>query len=90
MISGGVNIYPAEVEAALQQLTGVADCAVFGIPDEEFGEALAATVELLPGYSRSGAEIREALADLQGATHRRDHAFIATRSLGEDSQAAPA
>jgi acyl-CoA synthetase (AMP-forming)/AMP-acid ligase II len=37
VISGGVNIYPAERENALIGLTGVRDCAVFGIPDEEFG-----------------------------------------------------
>jgi long-chain acyl-CoA synthetase len=45
VISGGVNIYPAEIEACLGSLEGVRDCAVFGIPDEEFGEALAAHVE---------------------------------------------
>ncbi len=45
VISGGVNIYPAEIEASLITMPGVKDCAVFGIPDEEFGEALAAYVE---------------------------------------------
>jgi long-chain acyl-CoA synthetase len=45
VISGGVNIYPAEIEACLLSLDGVRDCAVFGIPDDEFGEALAAHVE---------------------------------------------
>jgi long-chain acyl-CoA synthetase len=45
VISGGVNIYPAEVEACLYALPGVRDCAVFGIPDDEFGEVLAAHVE---------------------------------------------
>jgi long-chain acyl-CoA synthetase len=44
-ISGGVNIYPAEIEATLMLMPGVADCAVFGIPDAEFGEALAAVVQ---------------------------------------------
>ena len=38
IISGGVNIYPAEIEAELLALEGVRDCAVFGIPDDEFGE----------------------------------------------------
>ena len=38
IISGGVNIYPAEIESVLIQMPGVRDCAVFGIPDEEFGE----------------------------------------------------
>jgi len=46
VISGGVNIYPAEIEACLLSLGGVRDCAVFGIPDEEFGESLAAHIEL--------------------------------------------
>ncbi|MGE4059583.1 MAG: AMP-binding protein, partial [Sphingomonadales bacterium] len=45
VISGGVNIYPAEVEAVLITMPGVKDCAVFGIPDAEFGESLCAYVE---------------------------------------------
>jgi long-chain acyl-CoA synthetase len=45
VISGGVNIYPAEIEQALLGLAGVEDCAVFGIPDDEYGEALAAAVQ---------------------------------------------
>ena len=49
VISGGVNIYPAEIEAVLMTLPGIADCAVFGIPDEEFGEALAAAVQRVAG-----------------------------------------
>mgnify|MGYP002265653888 CR=1 FL=1 len=46
VISGGVNIYPAEIEAVLIGMPGIKDCAVFGIPDEEFGESLSAHVEL--------------------------------------------
>ena len=42
VISGGVNIYPAEIESVLMTMPGVADCALFGIPDAEFGESLAA------------------------------------------------
>jgi long-chain acyl-CoA synthetase len=49
VISGGVNIYPAEIEAVLMTMPGLADCAVFGIPDAEFGEALAAAVQPQPG-----------------------------------------
>ncbi len=44
VISGGVNIYPAEIEAALTQMPGVEDSAVFGIPDGEYGEKLLAVV----------------------------------------------
>ena len=50
IISGGVNIYPAEVEAALNAHPAVADVAVFGIPDEEWGEQVKAVVELTDGY----------------------------------------
>jgi len=49
VISGGVNIYPAEIEAVLHGAPGVQDCAVFGIPDPEFGEKLMAIVEPLEG-----------------------------------------
>ena len=46
IISGGVNIYPAEIEAILVLHPAVRDCAVFGIPDAEFGEQVAAAVEI--------------------------------------------
>jgi long-chain acyl-CoA synthetase len=59
VISGGVNIYPAEIEACLLSLPGVRDCAVFGIPDDEFGEALAAHVEPHDGARLSAEEVRE-------------------------------
>jgi long-chain acyl-CoA synthetase len=59
VISGGVNIYPAEIEACLLSLEGVRDCAVFGIPDDEFGEALAAHLELDSGAQLSAEEVRE-------------------------------
>jgi long-chain acyl-CoA synthetase len=61
VISGGVNIYPAEIEAALHAVHGVHDCAVFGIPDDEFGEALMAVVEAQPGVTLDIAEIRAQL-----------------------------
>ena len=48
VISGGVNIYPAEIENALIGMAGVRDCAVFGIPDDEFGERLFACIEPEP------------------------------------------
>jgi long-chain acyl-CoA synthetase len=59
VISGGVNIYPAEIEACLLGLDGVRDCAVFGIPDDEFGEALAAHVELDEGAALGADEVRD-------------------------------
>jgi long-chain acyl-CoA synthetase len=56
IISGGVNIYPAEIEAVLVQHPAVADAAVFGIPDDEWGEQVKAAVELVPG-AVAGAEL---------------------------------
>jgi long-chain acyl-CoA synthetase len=44
VISGGVNIYPTEIEAALLTIAAVQDCAVIGIPDPEYGEAVFAIV----------------------------------------------
>jgi long-chain acyl-CoA synthetase len=58
VISGGVNIYPAEVEAVLLAMPGVADCAVFGIPDAEFGEALCAYVQPQPGAALDSGAVR--------------------------------
>lgn len=58
VISGGVNIYPVEIEGVLQTLPGVADCAVFGIPDDEFGEALAAAVQLQPGATLDAVSVQ--------------------------------
>jgi long-chain acyl-CoA synthetase len=45
IVSGGVNIYPAEIEAALIAYPGVKDCAVFGIADDEFGESVYACIQ---------------------------------------------
>ena len=58
VISGGVNIYPAEIEAALVTMPGVADGAVFGVPDEEFGEALVAAVQPVPGAELDAARVQ--------------------------------
>jgi long-chain acyl-CoA synthetase len=56
IISGGVNIYPAEIEAVLIQHEDVADCAVFGIPHDDWGEEVKAAVELVPGVQADDAE----------------------------------
>ena len=65
-ISGGENVYPAEVEDALLSLEGIADAAVLGVPDERWGEVGAAFVVLEPGVALSGDEViaacRERLA----------------------------
>jgi long-chain acyl-CoA synthetase len=63
IISGGVNIYPAEIEAALLDAAGVADCAVFGIPNEEFGEQVHAVVQPAAGGRPSEDELRAFLRE---------------------------
>jgi long-chain acyl-CoA synthetase len=49
IIFGGTNIYPAEIETELMKLPGVADCAVFGIPDDDYGEQVCAFVQPAAG-----------------------------------------
>ncbi len=59
IISGGVNIYPAEIEAAIFSHDAIQDVAVIGIPNAEFGEEVKAFVELKPNRSVSEAELIE-------------------------------
>jgi len=61
VVSGGVNIYPAEIEHALLALPEVLDCAVFGVPDAEFGERLHAVVQPAPGAAPVAAALCAAL-----------------------------
>ena len=51
IISGGFNVYPGEVEQVIWTHPSVQDCAVIGIPDEKWGEAVTAVIELKPGAS---------------------------------------
>jgi len=67
VISGGVNIYPAEIEAAILSMPKVADCVVFGIPDAEFGEALAALIEPHVGQDIAPTEVLAHLRPLLAA-----------------------
>jgi acyl-CoA synthetase (AMP-forming)/AMP-acid ligase II len=57
IVSGGENVYPAEVENAILGCPGVADAAVIGVPDERWGEAVKAIVVAKPGESPSPADI---------------------------------
>jgi long-chain acyl-CoA synthetase len=60
IISGGVNIYPAEIEAVLAAHPAVQDVAVIGVPHAEFGEEVKAIIQVVPGQACSLA-LREAL-----------------------------
>jgi fatty-acyl-CoA synthase/long-chain acyl-CoA synthetase len=57
IISGGMNIYPAEIESALDQHPDIDDVAVFGIPSEEWGESVHAVVVVRPGASLSADDV---------------------------------
>jgi len=57
IVSGGENIYPAEVENALHHHRAVRDCAVIGVPDARWGEAVKAIVVLKPGEQASGPDL---------------------------------
>jgi acyl-CoA synthetase (AMP-forming)/AMP-acid ligase II len=67
IISGGVNIYPAEIEDALHRHPAIEDVAVFGVPDSEWGERVHAAVQLRPGATLTEREVidfcRARLAD---------------------------
>jgi long-chain acyl-CoA synthetase len=70
IISGGANIYPAEIEAEIIMHPKVADVAVFGIPDEDWGEQVKAVVEPAAGVA-AGPELEaEILAALEGRLAR--------------------
>ncbi len=62
IISGGVNIYPQEIEDVLLRHDAVADCAVIGVPNAEFGEEVKACVRLHPGYTPDAALEGELIA----------------------------
>jgi acyl-CoA synthetase (AMP-forming)/AMP-acid ligase II len=57
IISGGFNVYPSQVEQVIWGHPAVQDCAVIGVPDDKWGEAVKAVIELNPGQTVSSEEI---------------------------------
>jgi long-chain acyl-CoA synthetase len=70
IISGGVNIYPAEIESELSGHPAVADVAVFGIPHPDWGEEIKAVVQPAPGADGGPALTADLLAFLAGRVAR--------------------
>jgi acyl-CoA synthetase (AMP-forming)/AMP-acid ligase II len=68
IVSGGFNIYPVEIEKAIQGHPSVMDCAVVGVPDEKWGEAVKAVVLLKAGQTATEEEIIAFCKDQLGST----------------------
>lgn len=66
IISGGVNIYPQEIEACLHEHPAIEDVAVIGVPDEDMGEQVKAVVQVADGY-RPGPELEREIIDFARA-----------------------
>jgi fatty-acyl-CoA synthase len=67
IITGGFNVYSAEVEQALLAHPAVQDCAVIGLPDEKWGERVTAVVQPRPGQAVSGDEVRAFVKERLGS-----------------------
>ncbi|MFI7150088.1 AMP-binding protein [Nonomuraea sp. NPDC050022] len=79
IVSGGENVFPQEVENLLGRQPGVADVAVLGVPDEEYGQRLAAYVVRAPGAKLSADELKQAVKyELAGFKVPRDIEFVTT------------
>jgi len=85
IISGGVNIYPAEIEAELHKMPGVTDCAVFGIPDEEYGESVCAVVQQQEGANLTEADVKAYLRGVMAGYKAPKRVDFATDLPREDS-----
>lgn len=83
VISGGVNIYPVQIEATLLRHPAILDCAVFGLPDADMGEKVVAAVLLAPGHHLTLEDLKR---DLEGqiARHMMPRDIFEMESLPRD------
>jgi len=80
IVSGGENVYPAEVETVIVQMEGVTGACVFGIPDTKWGEAIKAGVEVKPGGRYSGEQVRDHVGS-KITRFKRPHVVVFTDAL---------
>lgn len=87
VITGGFNVYPVDVENALGQHPAVHECAVFGLPDDKWGETVQAAVQLRPGAQAQEAEliafVRERLGPVQTPKRIHFHASLPRSPVGK-------
>jgi acyl-CoA synthetase (AMP-forming)/AMP-acid ligase II len=84
IISGGVNVYPAEIENVLSAVPGVNEVAVFGLPDQQWGQrvCVAYVLDTGPGPAVAPAEEKlRAVASSRLAPYKRPKAYFATKDL---------
>jgi acyl-CoA synthetase (AMP-forming)/AMP-acid ligase II len=82
IISGGENVYSAEVENALASHPAVAQCAVIGLPDKRWGERVHAVVVLKPGMTATEADLQDACRErIAGYKLPRSMDFVASLPL---------
>ena len=90
IITGGFNVYPSEVEQVIWGHPAVQDCAVIGVPDEKWGEAVKAVVELNAGQTVSAEEIialcKEKLGSGEGAQDGGLHRAVAAQPGGQSPE----
>lgn len=86
IVTGGENVYPAEVEQAVEQCAGIAEVVVFGVPDERWGQTVAVAIVVAPGLSAEGvalAALRQVFQRL--ASHKRPRRFAIVESFTRTS-----
>jgi len=83
IISGGVNVYPAEVENVLSAVPGVSEVAVFGLPDEQWGQRVCAAYVASTASSSASAieESLRAAASVRLAPYKRPKNYVAAGDL---------
>lgn len=87
VISGGVNIYPAEIEGVLATHPAIADCAIIGAPDPEYGERLVAFIQTLNGSAIDCDDIRRFLRErIAGFKVPREFNFVASLPRDESGK----